>query len=145
MQAEIDALPDWSLLLEDGRWLVALAHADEVPRIVSEIGRLREIAFRAQHGYPPWRPLWRLLWITDLADAPALAAATAYADALRSATDRLGLPYTDVLGPAPAFFHRLRGRYRWQILLSSPDGYALLAAAPPPAGWRVDVDAVDVL
>ncbi len=47
MQAEIDALPDWSLLLEDGRWLVALAHADEVPRIVSEIGRLREVAFRA--------------------------------------------------------------------------------------------------
>lgn len=47
MQSEIDALPDWSRLLENGRWLVALANADEVPRIVNEIGRLREIAFRA--------------------------------------------------------------------------------------------------
>ncbi|MEO8082596.1 MAG: primosomal protein N', partial [Ardenticatenales bacterium] len=105
----------------------------------------REIAFRAQHGYPPWRPLWRLLWVTEQGDAAALPAATAYAQALRDAALRLGLPYTDVLGPAPAFFHRLRGRYRWQILLSSPEGYTLLAAAPPPGGWRVDVDAVDVL
>jgi putative hemolysin len=47
MQSEIDALSDWSRLLENGRWLVALAHADEVPRTVREIGRLREIAFRA--------------------------------------------------------------------------------------------------
>ena len=47
MQSEIDALPDWSVLHESGRFLVALASADEVPRIVNEIGRLREIAFRA--------------------------------------------------------------------------------------------------
>jgi len=47
MQSEIDALPDWSVLHEEGRWLVALAHADEVPRIVAEIGRLREVTFRA--------------------------------------------------------------------------------------------------
>lgn len=47
MQSEIDALPDGSRLLENGRWLVALASADEVPNVVNEIGRLREVAFRA--------------------------------------------------------------------------------------------------
>ena len=47
MQSEIDALSDWSILIESGRFIVALANADEVPRIVSEIGRQREIAFRA--------------------------------------------------------------------------------------------------
>lgn len=47
MQSEIDALPDWSRLLEHGRWLVAFANADEVPRVVNEIGRLREVSFRA--------------------------------------------------------------------------------------------------
>jgi len=105
----------------------------------------REIAFRAQHGYPPWRPLWRLLWVTDAHDAAAEPAARAYAQQLEAAAARLGLPYTMVRGPAPAFFHRQRGKYRWQIVLSSPDGHALLAEAPPPPGWRVDVDAIDVL
>jgi hypothetical protein len=47
MQSEIDALPEGSRLIESGRWLVALANADEVPQVVNEIGRLREIAFRA--------------------------------------------------------------------------------------------------
>jgi hypothetical protein len=47
MQSEIDALPEGSRLIESGRWLVALATADEVPQVVNEIGRQREVAFRA--------------------------------------------------------------------------------------------------
>ncbi|MGH7289760.1 MAG: GNAT family N-acetyltransferase [Myxococcota bacterium] len=47
MQSEIEGLPETARLLLSGRWLVACASAREAPRIVREIGRLREIAFRA--------------------------------------------------------------------------------------------------
>lgn len=47
MQSEIDGLPERTRLLESGRWLVALASETQAPTVVREIGRLREIAFRA--------------------------------------------------------------------------------------------------
>ena len=40
-----------------------------------------------------------------------------------------GLGKLEVLGPAPAPLSRLRGRYRYQLLLKSLNEAALLAAA----------------
>ena len=51
----------------------------------------------------------------------------------------------EVLGPAPAFFERFRGSYRWQILISAPDPAAFLRGINIPFGWRVDVDPMGVL
>jgi primosomal protein N' (replication factor Y) len=60
-----------------------------------------------------------------------------------------------VLGPAPAPLARLRGRYRFQVLLKSSRHAALTQAVRhlrqamprPPAGVRVsvDIDPVDML
>ena len=58
---------------------------------------------------------------------------------------RLGVPGVDVIGPAPCFVGRIRGRYRWQIVLRGPDPTKLLAEVPLPLGWRVDVDPVSLL
>jgi primosomal protein N' (replication factor Y) len=66
-------------------------------------------------------------------------------DRLRDALRRSGLPTTDLIGPVPCFFARLRGYYRWQILLRHPDPPAFLRTIPIPRGWLVDVDPVDVL
>jgi len=75
------------------------------------------------------------------------------AERLRSAlSDR----QTDarVLGPAPAPFAKLRGRYRFQVHLHGPDGNRLRAAVqaaarelrpPKEVQWIVDVDALDML
>ena len=55
---------------------------------------------------------------------------------------------TDIVGPAPAFMERLRGRYRWQVLLRSPDPLPVLrtlAAEGLPRGWSVDVDPASTL
>lgn len=46
MRAEVDALPPERKLLESGDFQVYFAGAREIPNIVREIGRLREIAFR---------------------------------------------------------------------------------------------------
>ncbi len=59
-----------------------------------------------------------------------------------------------VLGPAPAPFPRLRGKYRFHVQVQGPDGDQLRAAlrsaqqeVQPPAEvqWMIDVDPLDML
>ncbi len=104
----------------------------------------RELAFRRQHAYPPFRHLVRLETRTERDDA-GRSAAIELARSLRAEIARLGLPDTDIIGPAPPFFHRVRGGYRWQVVIRSPDPHALLDVLTLPPGWRVDVDPVDLL
>jgi primosomal protein N' (replication factor Y) len=68
----------------------------------------------------------------------------------RALTERIaqkGLPAIDLIGPAPAFFHRVRGEYRFQILVrgDAERPHALLENIALPLGWRVDVDPVSLL
>jgi primosomal protein N' (replication factor Y) len=104
----------------------------------------QELAFRREQGYPPYRRLAKLAY-EDASPSRARAEAEALADALRDTLARWGLPTTDLIGPAPPFFARLRGRYRWQMLLRHPNPAELLRAVQIPPGWRVDVDPVSVL
>jgi putative hemolysin len=46
LQAEVDALPDSHLLVENQDLLVYSAASHQIPNLLTEIGRLREIAFR---------------------------------------------------------------------------------------------------
>jgi primosomal protein N' len=46
----------------------------------------------------------------------------------------------DVLGPTPAFLHRLRGEYRWQITVRGTDIERAFAHLPRARGWSIDVD-----
>jgi putative hemolysin len=47
LQAEIEALPPSQLLIESSGLGVYCARAGEIPRVLQEIGRLREVTFRA--------------------------------------------------------------------------------------------------
>lgn len=47
MQAELDALPSSAWLADSGSLRVAVARASEIPKLLLEIGRLREATFRA--------------------------------------------------------------------------------------------------
>lgn len=104
----------------------------------------RELAFRERADYPPAIRLARLVFTHANRDR-AQAAAENFAATLREALRAAGLPVTDLIGPAPAFFARVRGRYRWQILLRSVDPAGFLRNVDIPAGWLVDIDPVDVL
>lgn len=103
-----------------------------------------ELEFRRQAGYPPYQPLARLLLITD-SPSRARASSQAYAASLNERIRRLGLLDVEVSGPTPAYFAKLRGKYRWQIFLKGKGAPELLAAYPPPPGWRIDIDPMDVL
>lgn len=104
----------------------------------------RELEFRRQTGYPPFRPLIRLLYNADSANA-ARAASEKYGALLQERIRREGTLGAEVVGPAPAFFGKLRGKYRYHILLHGHGGHDLLAAYPPPPGWRIDVDPLELL
>jgi primosomal protein N' (replication factor Y) len=104
----------------------------------------REIAFRREQNYPPFNRLIRLLYH----HANEKRAADEAARLQRALAERIaqrGIPALDLIGPAPAFFHRLRGEYRYQIIVRGEEPHALLHDIALPLGWRVDVDPVSVL
>ncbi len=103
-----------------------------------------ELAFRRRAGYPPAIRLARLV-VTHRDPDKAQRTAEQLAFELREALGRAGLPHTDLIGPAPAFFARVRGHYRWQILLRSVAPADFLRSLRIPAGWIVDIDPVDIL
>jgi primosomal protein N' (replication factor Y) len=104
----------------------------------------RELAFRRELGYPPYRRLTRLVY-GDENPSRARAEARAVARKLREALRRWGLPNSDLIGPAPCFFARVRDRYRWHMILRHPRPAEFLREMPLPRGWRVDVDPSSVL
>jgi primosomal protein N' (replication factor Y) len=104
----------------------------------------QELTFRREQGYPPYSRLAKLIY-EDTDYARAQARAQQLAKVLRETLASEGLPVTNLIGPAPPFFARLRGRYRWQILVRHPAPPAFLGDVNIPAGWRVEVDPVSVL
>ncbi|NPV08009.1 MAG: primosomal protein N' [Anaerolineae bacterium] len=104
----------------------------------------REIAMRRRLGYPPFGHMVRLLY-TGSSASKAEQAAFILARRLTRRIRREGLPNLEVIGPAPCFYSRLRGRYRWHVLLRGEGAQDLLRHEPPPPGWRVDVDPLDFL
>lgn len=104
----------------------------------------RELRFRREQGYPPYRRLARLEYRHRRSERARLAAER-LAETLRATLMARGLPLEDLIGPAPAFFAKRRDLYRWQIILRADDPADLLRPVHISAGWRVDIDPVSVL
>jgi primosomal protein N' (replication factor Y) (superfamily II helicase) len=97
----------------------------------------KEIVFRRSFGFPPYT---RLVVCTyaHRDDAAAEAEARRLAENLSGILGSgSGL---DVLGPTPAFLHRLRGEYRWQVTLRGKAIERAFEHLPRGRGWSVDVD-----
>jgi primosomal protein N' (replication factor Y) len=103
-----------------------------------------EASLRRRLGYPPYGRLARLIFAHT---NPLYAQEQAFrlAKTLRRDKDVRGIPHLDILGPAPSFVPKMRGRHRWQILLRGGDPAELLAELSFPQGWTVDVDPVSLL
>jgi primosomal protein N' (replication factor Y) len=104
----------------------------------------QEIAFRRRLGYPPFGRLVHLTFAHTGADYARNQAAL-MARRLREQRERLALPNLDILGPAPAFVPRIRGRWRWNVILRGTDPAALLRDQLLPRGWSADVDPASLL
>ncbi|HEY3357042.1 MAG TPA: primosomal protein N', partial [Polyangia bacterium] len=109
-----------------------------------------ETAVRQELGYPPFGRLV-MVRIDATEEARAREAATLLGERGRTLAGRY--PGVTLLGPVEAPLLRLKGRYRWQLMLRGPERRAVhglgraLAAAELPAGVRriVDVDPVSTL
>jgi primosomal protein N' (replication factor Y) len=104
----------------------------------------REVEFRRGIGYPPFGRLVRLTYAHTGAEYSQLRAA-AMVRKLTEERDRRGLPNLDILGPAPAFVPRIRGRWRWNVVLRGADPIALIRDMQFPRGWTVDVEPASLL
>lgn len=104
----------------------------------------QEIAWRRERWYPPISRMARLLFESTSSRAAEEQPRRLHA-LLTQRIRRLGLSDVDLIGPAPAFFARERGRWRWHILVLARDPAELLAGIRLPLGWRVDVDPVSML
>ncbi len=113
----------------------------------------RELAERREAGYPPFVRLATLL-LTAAVESDVERAAEALADAIRPEAEAQGVK---LLGPAPQALARLRGKYRWHLLLKGTSAAKVRAVASAGLAWAeskrrpsavrvvADVDPVEVL
>jgi len=100
-----------------------------------------EIDYRRQLRNPPFARLASLVY-RHTNDAFCQREAVRMKRLLIEERDSKGIAGIDLIGPAPAFVHRLRGRFRWQLILRGSELSAFLSQIPFPQGWTVDIDPV---
>jgi primosomal protein N' (replication factor Y) len=99
----------------------------------------QEIAYRRQLHNPPFTRLVRLVYV-HTNDAICQREAEKMKKRLVAESAARGVGGLDIIGPAPAFIRRLRGRFRWQLILRGSELSAFLSTLDFPRGWSVDVD-----
>lgn len=104
----------------------------------------QEMHFRQENGYPPFRRLTRLLYLDSNSDR-CQTETKRVAALLEQRARLLQEEGFSMIGPAPAFFSKERGKFRWHLLFRSQHPARLLAGIPLTANWRIDVDPVDIL
>ena len=104
----------------------------------------QEISHRQQLGYPPFTRLVRLE-TRSTSREKARTRAREYAAELKSRMREGGYSATQMIGPVPCFFERIRGEYRWQIILRGPDPVPLFRDHRPGGDWILEVDPPSLL
>ena len=104
----------------------------------------REIGFRRQQGNPPFNQLVHMTYLHTNVVA-CQRGAEKMGHLLRRRAYSRGLTDVEVVGPAPASPERVRGRYRWHLVLRGQKLHSFLEGVTVPQGWAVDVDPVTVL
>ena len=101
-----------------------------------------DLSYRRLMGYPPFSRLLRLE-LRGENETSVKAEAEDLARALRKKIRDGGLALR-LIGPAPCFFPRLAGKYRWHIILRGTDPVVLIRGMELK-GVRVEVDPVSLL
>ena len=104
----------------------------------------REIQLRRQLGNPPFNQMVHMIY-QDVNANMCQRQAVATARELRRKADAQGLTDVEIIGPAPGIPSRLRGRFRWHLILRGRNLQRFLEDTPIPRGCTVDVDPAHVL
>lgn len=101
----------------------------------------KEIDYRCGLHQPPFTRLARLIYANSN-DTRCREEAERMKRVLTKEKEVKGIADFNIIGPAPAFIHRRRGSFRWQLIICGTNPSAFLSEIPVPQGWTVDVDPV---
>jgi primosomal protein N' (replication factor Y) len=104
----------------------------------------QEIAYRRQLNNPPFNWL-ALLVYSHINDTLCQREAERMRNRLIAERDAAGIDGLSLIGPSPSFIHRLRGRYRWQLILRGTELPDFLSRISFPQGWAIDIDPVSLV
>ena len=102
-----------------------------------------EIDYRKQLRNPPFSHLACLTY-SHANDETCHREAERLRERLSMEIASRGIDNIRLIGPAPAYIPRLRGRYRWQVILRGSEIAAFLSQVTVPQGWVIDIDPVGV-
>jgi primosomal protein N' (replication factor Y) len=103
-----------------------------------------EIRYRREFGYPPFNSMARMVF-SHSNESKCFAEAERRAVLISQRIAEKGLSDIKIVGPAPAYIMRLRGKYQVQIILLGRELHSLLRDFDLPEGWILDVDPVGML
>ena len=103
----------------------------------------QEIEYRRQLNNPPFSRLVRLVYIHSSEERCRTETAN-MAKSLQRKLGEMGIADLDIIGPAPSYLNRIRGRYHWQIILRGSNPVAMLSAIDFARGWIIDIDPVGI-
>ena len=103
----------------------------------------KELAYRREIGYPPFSRLVRIV-ISDPSQSVTEKKAFDLSEEIRKVLHSESHRTTNVIGPAPCFFPKLDGKYRWHIILRGPNPTDIIKNVDTKT-VRVEVDPPSVL
>lgn len=113
----------------------------------------QEKKYREALDQPPFNRIARLVF-SHTNPEYALQTSKDMAERINSEILKKAIPRSQVLGPSPAYPARLSGRWRWQLLLRSPEPDNVIrdilsadsgkgrSPLKPDQGWEIDIDPV---
>jgi len=100
------------------------------------------LAERKRAHFPPFTYLLKMT-CSYKSESASIRAARSLATTLRPHLAN----NTQLFGPAPAFYERVRDSYRWQLVIKSTSRSALADLIPhiPPTHWQYELDPISLL
>jgi primosomal protein N' (replication factor Y) (superfamily II helicase) len=99
----------------------------------------KEIEYRRELHNPPFSRLAKLTFLHSSEGRCREESAKMKRILLEKRNVR-GIAGISIIGPAPAYFHRLRGRFVWQLFLRADNPSEFLSDILFARGWSVDID-----
>lgn len=103
----------------------------------------QELEFRRKLGYPPYTQLVRLEY-RDHDSARAERVAYEMGEQVKNWLAKENQRTVRMIGPAPCFFARMGGAYRWHIVLNGPDPTKIFHGRAI-GGWKIEVNPPNLL
>lgn len=103
----------------------------------------QELQYRKQLGYPPYKHLVRLEF-RSFNNTQAETSAQKLAAQIKEWLAEEEKSAIEIIGPAPCFFEREAGYYRWQIVLRGANPVSVLSGRRIN-DWRVEQDPISLL